>query len=475
VNGILAARIPRSRLLSAITPAVIAAEGLLVVASPVAALALALLIAAAAWVERRGGLVWWDMLVFLFGANLILTYGFANVGLGGAVPLPLTDVVVALLVIRALATGRPASARLVFALAGLYFIWATIRLSIDYSVWHGNALRDYTIAVEIGSIFVGYWAVRRYGLARLHALRWVMLVAVLYLFLYPVRGTIEAISPTVGLQQNVPLFGTYNGAGLGAAAALLFFMILAPFGKMSYVLAGIALAYLVLIQSRGLYVAVAVALFIIGLMSPKRFRIRGRLVAGLVFAVAATLIIFSLAPTGRLGRATPQFVLSQIGTLLGRSGTGSGSIQTRQAFYRDTVAALNVHPYRWVIGVGLGPDLSGGFHASAVAVRKPHDDYLEALGRLGVLGFTFLVGVIALSFVSVLRAARRANGNEGRFLWWITAIALVYMVVAATQPTLAYAYGTIPLFTLLGVGLALAEQVQSRELPHVPLARAGTG
>jgi hypothetical protein len=47
--------------------------------------------------------------------------------------------------------------------------------------------------------------------------------------------------------------------------------------------------------------------------------------------------------------------------------------------------------------------------------------------------------------------------DERTFLLWIIASVVLYMFISATQPQLAYAYGTLPLFVMFGMGLALVK------------------
>jgi O-antigen ligase len=112
----------------------------------------------------------------------------------------------------------------------------------------------------------------------------------------------------------------------------------------------------------------------------------------------------------------------------------------------------------WLVGVGLGPDLIRSVPGTNSQLRKPHNDYLEVFARLGVPALIAFVGMLFTATFGVLRAARRARGEAAGLLWWIFAVVVVFLLIAATQPLLAFPYGTIPLFTLLGAGLALANR-----------------
>ena len=71
--------------------------------------------------------------------------------------------------------------------------------------------------------------------------------------------------------------------------------------------------------------------------------------------------------------------------------------------------------------------------------------------------------LILSAAVPVYRAAIARSDATSDFLWWVVATTIVYAFIAATQPLLAYAYGTIPLFLLLGAALALAGDGEARE------------
>jgi O-antigen ligase len=91
-------------------------------------------------------------------------------------------------------------------------------------------------------------------------------------------------------------------------------------------------------------------------------------------------------------------------------------------------------------------------------VRKPHDDYLEVFARTGIVGLALFLWILIAALTPVVRRVRRGDGAEARFCVWILAASCVYLLIAATQPLLAFPYGTVPLFTLLGMGIAAAER-----------------
>jgi hypothetical protein len=405
-----------------------------------------------------------DVLAFFlcFGGVLILSYGFANLGLPtGVVPLPLVDVVeIGLLWEICERRASWPAIRGPFAGVLLLVVFATVRLVIDYPRYSTNAVRDYTLPLEICFIFIGYSLTNLYGIEIW--LRWMKRLtplALAYFALFPWAATVAAHSPTVGLQRSVPLLGSYAGAGPAAATCAFFLVYLRPWGNLSYALAAVALGEIALFQTRGMYLALAVTVALIILHSHRLSqRARMALMKSALCVVVALTVLFLAAPRGRLGAVTPGFVVSQLGTLVGDAGPGAGSLDDRVHWFHIVVAKVEAAPAGWLVGVGLGPDLTDGFNTGTAFVRKPHDDYLEMFGRFGVVGLAVFLLLLLGSLRRILRAAGLAPPTESGFLWWVTCSAAAFVVVAATQPLLAFPYGTVPLFSLLGAGLAVSER-----------------
>jgi hypothetical protein len=143
-----------------------------------------------------------------------------------------------------------------------------------------------------------------------------------------------------------------------------------------------------------------------------------------------------------------------------------------------TLEQVSETPYGWLLGVGLGPDLIGGFTVGqGVLIRKPHDDYLEVFARLGLVGFAIFLSFLLSLTVPVVATARQPSSHS-RFLWWVLSASVAYLVVAAAQPILAFPYGSVPLFTILGAGVAVVDRnrlgvVDQNRLSVVNLNRRG--
>jgi len=436
---------------------------------PRIALPLVLLVALAIWFTVRGDMAWWDMLVFVVAGAYVLDYGFSNIGVPGSVPVPLVDLIAVALLLRA--GTRPDfrwPGSLPFVLAAVFIGLTAVRLAVDQPTHGILAIRDATLGLELAFLFVGYWAISEFGLPRfVRVLSVVFFVALAYYALFPFAETIYDASPVVGLQKPVPLFGTFVG-GAVVAAAFFFFAIVRPFGMRSYALAAAALPLLALLQTRGLYIAVPVAIGIVWVLGRAQTgaRVRRGLATTVGVGALALVVFFPLAPDeGRLGEVSPSFIVSHLATLSGREGPSAGTVEVRKEWFSKVTQRVDESPTGWALGIGLGPDLAFGFEdEGGAAVRKPHNDYLEIYARYGLLGFGLFVGMLGAAFVRIVQGARRLDGLAARFLWFAVAHTVVLCLLAATQPFLAFPYGTVPLFVVLGAALAVAESRKAEAL-----------
>jgi hypothetical protein len=405
----------------------------------------------------------WVSFVFVLGGLMALAYGFTNVPAVPSAPVPLADVLMLLVLGALVLTGARKPAPFApFALATLIVAWASLRLPIDYRTWGTSAVRDYTTYLELGfALYVGYWLVERVDIDRwVRALTWIFGIVVIYGLLTFIPGLFSNFNIDVGLQRSVPLLGSVSKEGV--AAAFFFFALVRPIGRLSLLVAALTIPLIVVAESRGVYLAIPVtviALLAFGLVNGGqwRFRLR-RLGAALVVMLIMGGLALTVAPAGRFGRATPALVLNQLKTLTGGEGVGAGSLNARTHWFHDTVTRVFRHPDGVVQGLGLGPDLANGFKtgADAIAVRKPHDDYLEIFARLGLPTLVAYVALLALALRSIARSVRRmASPRVQSFQVFVVANSVLYLFMSATQPLLAYSYGTIPLFALMGAGLAV--------------------
>lgn len=402
----------------------------------------------------RGRATWAAFVVALAGVS-VLGYGFANVPVP-SVAIPAVDVLLVATFAGLVVTGvRRPTPRLPFVAASALFCWASVRLVVDVPTWGSFALRDYTTYVELCALFAGYWLMERVGLERwLRALTWIFVVVTAYGLLQFYRPLFVTYNVLVGVQRPVPLLGF--ASGVASVSAFFYFGLFRPFGRRSLVLAAIAIAPLFLFQSRGLYLALPLAVALLTLQRGRTSAVR-RLGAAAAIAAVAAAIVLTVQPAGRFGSTSPALLREQLLTLTGGAGVGDGSLNARTEWFSETLARVDAHPGALVVGLGLGPDLANGFSANgAILVRKPHDDFLEAFARLGLIGLSLVVLLLASALTTLIQGGRRLSTERERlFVQWVLANSVIYLFIAGTQPLLAYPYGTIPLFGILGAGLAV--------------------
>src|SRR6185312_7148060 len=271
------------------------------------------------------------LLFAVLAGALVLGYGFANVGLRGGIPVPLADVVLLTLVVVAI-IGRSdwyPPARV--ALPVLVFVAVVlVRLGFDIRIWHSLAVRDSTTGVEALAVLVGYRALARDGIAAwVRRFELIFIAVLIYGSLFPWRDSLATHGPMVGLQRAVPLFGT--GAisqNVSVVAALVFFALYAQ-GARRVLLLAWAIGVLALVQARGLYVALAFSVILVGWCLRSQSAIWLRLAAALGVAVLLLAIVAGAGVSGRLGHLSPDFYVQHVETIAGDAGPGADSYHDR--------------------------------------------------------------------------------------------------------------------------------------------------
>jgi O-antigen ligase len=338
------------------------------------------------------------------------------------------------------------------------------RLVVDYPEWKTLAIRDASIAVEAFALAIGFRIGSRDGFERWErAFSVIFAFALIYGVLVAVAGDfLLAVSPNVGLQSGSPLLGAHGGTNVGIAAAGLFFAIFKR-GVWRAIGVGTMIILAALAQSRGLYIAIPLAFLILGWAMRRPGRVLMGSLAAVGVAAAALSFIGQLGVEGRLGTIDPTFYVQHALTLTGGEGKGEGTIRSRVDWATKSIDAWSHDPGTIAFGVGFGDDLTFGFRGrGGVAVRKPHNDFLEVLARMGVVGLAAFLALLIVPIRVMIKTARNGDSTDSRFCAWALGVVSVYLAIAATQPLLAYAHGTMPLFFLLGMGTAAAGRVLPR-------------
>lgn len=386
----------------------------------------------------------------------------STVSIGGAVPIVLAIIAIITLSLwkdlrQALAASR--SLKTLLAVLVAWCAWTIIRLMIDFSTYGALAARDAVTAFCFLGVLTGAAVGWRYGRVKIaSAARIIATLAALYSFLYPFRAILPA-----GVREwldfgNVGVMGTALlafalwGEGrrwlralfLGSAAT----SIVVSQGRMIYLVVGLMLLF---------YVAQAI-FSDIGTRRAKTLERLFVLAILSAFAVLMTAIISQLpGVAGRVGAISFDAIFTQLETL---SDNESGSVGDRQRWWEDIWTRYSYSWDTFVLGLGLGPDLLNGYTGpDGSLIRKPHNDFFEALVRVGPVGLVGLLAAVTIPTPSLIRFARKSPEGVAIF-WWCTAAA----ATAFAQPYFAYPHGALvfALFSGLAVGATARMRYQDQ-------------
>ena len=402
--------------------------------------------------------IWkYGVLIPLFGLSL-WSYGFNNIPL--IRPLPLVDALAWFAVLSSLPlwwklTKFPLVKKFLVLLT-LLTVVAIIRIIIDTPKYGLLAPRDALFVFELWTIFPAMLLGYNYGEKKFERFIGIFfLISILWFLLYPVREFIISISPIVGIQRPVPLF-TFTTAGFLSVPAFFWFLsrkgLLSVFGTSS------ALFIMLMVQSRGVYIAFILAVILSIIIRP---RLISRWKYFSISVILILLILFSIGNTltGRLGASVGfDTVVEQLATLLGKEGLGAGSFQHRLTAWPMVIQQVLSNPFGPIVGLGLGLDLFQGFTVGpGVLVRKPHNDFLEIWARLGIVGFIPWLGILFMAFKISLKGAIKDTKNL-----WVLALQFTLLVASMGQPAMGFAYITLVWVTL--TGLWIGSRLKTGEL-----------
>jgi hypothetical protein len=448
---------------------VAAMVGVASVKAPIVGLAIGALVVAIGVAAVDSVIFERSLTMLLVGGAMAMGYGWANIGIPGPIPIPLTEILLLPLVALALLNPDTRVERRILVPLSLFGLLVAVRLLFDFPVWHIYALRDTTEAVEAFVLVVGYRAVMRDGVSFwIKNMRYLAGLVLAWGTVYPLFPSLTtSAGPTVGLQRPTSILDP-TGVKFSVIAAALYFVVFSKGWVRQIAVLGLVTGLLGVYQARTLFILLPLSILVLGWAMHRLGRSFAFLMAGLLLGIGVILWAQTHAVQGGNHQQTSlQYTTDELGTLAGHQGPHSATIAARQGFLKEDLRFVFHSPFTAVVGVGLGPDLTFGQYIGnqGQLVRNPHDDYLEQLTRLGILGFSLWIAVLLNLLVPIARAARRGFGETEKFCAWILASGLVYLGVAGAQPLLSFPYGSIPLFFLLGMGAAAATRVALSQGP----------
>jgi len=248
----------------------------------------------------------------------------------------------------------------------------------------------------------------------------------------------------------------------------------------------VCLLYLYHTRSHTAWLAVLVVIVSLAIGSPWLLRATGRprgsrrlrlVVAALL--VGACLVGFVFVSENTEGD-------EMVSRLAEVTGVGSGTVNMRLVFWQNTLAMARDHP---VLGVGLGNfKLQYPLYHRAAKIdwtfneerqlERVHNDHLQILAELGLVGFVAWVAIFAAAF----RIARRGMQEDRAWvrlqLAFVCLGLVVFLTVACSSFPMERAMPPAYLFALLGMAgfLHVTAHGAPRDRLRVPpvIARIGT-
>lgn len=432
--------------------------GATIVEAPLVGLAVGGLVIALGVAAMDSAILERALTMLLVGGAMAMGYGWANLGIPGPIPIPLTEILLLPLVVIALCDAQIRVDKEILVPLCLFGLFVAVRLVFDYPVWGIYAVRDTTEAVEAFVLVVGYRVIMRDGVEYwIKHMRYLAAIVLAWGTLYPMFPSLTSnAGPTVGLQRPTSILDP-TGVKFSVIAAALYFVVFSKGWIRQLAVLGLVTGLLGVYQARTLFILLPLSILVLGWATHRLGRSFGYLLLALVLGIGVLLWAETQGVVGGNHQQTSiAYTTAELGTLAGQTGPHSATIQARSGFIKEDLRFVFRSPFTAMVGVGLGPDLTFGQYIGnqGQLVRNPHNDYLEQFTRLGILGFSLWMIILFQLIVPTAKAARSASGPAEKFCAWILASTVVYLGVAAAQPLLSFPYGSIPTFFLLGMGVA---------------------
>lgn len=399
---------------------------------------------------------------------IVLNYGFINVGLPIGFPFPVFYIPAFLFLIF----NRNYNLLFKFIrnkyfliLLPLIMVWL-LHFITKFSLNNPFVIRDGTIVIDLFFLLVGYLYFYKYGYNNLYVDRFIktlFLISTIYICFFPFREFIFTISPIVGIFNNVYLLGNYKSLPYIAIATIFY-----HYGKrkiLSYVIISINLIYLFLAQSRVVLIVLLffLPLFILffrkDIIQNASDRRKNILYFSLFLGIGIFILI--LIPTlgivyeGRHGVVSLDLIKQQFLSMVGRGeleGPAAG-YDLRLNWWDDLLAENFASPELFVLGRGLGMPLTDFYTPSGVVVREPHNSYLTAFLRFGIIGFiSFLLFHITLlwSVGAILFKSNSMLPEKTIFIFYISTL-----FNANFQPVFEFSSYAVPIYFFCGLFIIL--------------------
>ncbi len=371
-----------------------------------------------------------------------------------------------------------------------YLTWIGFGMvNICLSYWeHGiRAVRDGLPVIEAVFIYAGFVMARNIAALDMLA-KWfprILVVCTVYITLYPFRVPLAEISPWVsGAQgQPVPVFFAFTTTSFSMTLVVATAYMLEKYNQTkafrfavtAAVASGLALVF---VPSRTLL------LMLIALVIYFVYSNGIRAVLGLVWAVtiagAVTAAVLSIGIEGtRLGFSS----ITEYGNLFleiftepdPEHGISSGN-STRWEWWFELMERVNQSWTTLLFGLGYGKPLIDFHMPTGVAVSEPHNAFMGALGRGGVIAatsFVWLHAVIVYRAIRVVRYFRQARLDSSVVVGLLFIIFCVLITGIGESPFVV-PYLAVPYYFSAGILLGVENFLLRGKMSSSPGTKSAT-
>jgi O-antigen ligase len=439
---------------------------------------------------HRNGIETWQIITLAcLTGYIVLNYGFENLSipLGPLQFLPIGELFMGAALLLAVfryhgpvLRGALQNAPVLYTLALL--LLTLIHLAMDVPNYGLYALRDATSSFEAIFLILGIlWASQERNVELLTKwLMWLFIAATIYSYTFPWADQLENWSVTSGPFHPVALLGNYQEVAVYLVAGALFCIWIAPSVTawprwFLNILAMAQLAGLGILQSRTMYVGIALILLLLFFLREIRrmsqfLSLLGRSLAALVL----TMLLLSAVGwkvQGRLGPMDMSGLTKELQSIWPSSAESAelGHESDRRAWYGEVWDKLRTSPTHMLLGVGYGQPLIDFMSETGQPIRQPHNSSMNVFGRLGLVGLCiwllFLWAVMKRLWKAARQSGKTGDGHAALRLW-LFAFCVLGLLDSMVQPYFEFSHSAVPFFFLLGVALGMnPKQTMERTIP----------
>jgi O-antigen ligase len=421
---------------------------------------------------------WQTITLITLTGYVVLNYGFENlsVPVGPLRFLPVGELLMCTALVIAVLRHHGSAFRDALRDPSIICVLALLALTLIHLVLdlpeNGlYALRDSTFSFEALFLLLGIlWASRERNIELLT--KWLMflfIVTMAYSYSFPWAERLQDWSRISGPFHAVSLLGNYQDLAVYLVSGALFCIWVVPTVRkwprwLLALLAIAQLAGLAILQSRTMYVGIALVLTLLFFLRETKRASQFLLVlASGLGALALTILLLSAVDwkvQGRLGPVNVSSLSNEVRSIWPSSAQSRelGHEADRRAWYGEVWNKLRLSPSHLLLGVGYGQPLIDFMSETGQPIRQPHNSTMNVFGRLGLLGLSiwllFISGVLKRLWNGV-REARKRGSVSCPLRLWLLVFSVLGLLDSMVQPYFEFSHSAVPFYFLMGVALGI--------------------